>query len=183
MGAGAVLALTVLYTRWLGVHNSTTAALTFLMVVLVVAATSHLWAAITTSVVAVLCFNFFFLPPVGTFTIVDPQNWIALFAFLAVSLVASNLSSVARARAEGATTRRDEVARLFDLSRDVLLITESREANAALAALIAHRFDLDYFAICLPRGGDWDIAEAGAQLLTLDKRDLSRAMVGVEAGL
>ena len=183
MGAGAVLALTVLYTRWLGVHNSTTAALTFLMVVLVVAATSHLWAAITTSVVAVLCFNFFFLPPVGTFTIVDPQNWIALFAFLAVSLVASNLSSVARARAEEATTRRDEVARLFDLSRDVLLITESREANAALAALIARRFDLDYVAICLPRSGDWDIAEAGAQLLTLDKRDLSRAMVGVEAGL
>ena len=158
MGAGAVLALTVLYTRWLGVHNSTTAALTFLMVVLVVAATSHLWAAITTSVVAVLCFNFFFLPPVGTFTIVDPQNWVALFAFLAVSLVASNLSSVARARAEEATTRRDEVARLFDLSRDVLLITESREANAALAALIARRFDLDYVAICLPRGGDWDIA-------------------------
>jgi len=183
LGAGAVLALTVLYTRWLGVHNSTTAALTFLMVVLVVAATSHLWAAITTSVVAVLCFNFFFLPPVGTFTIVDPQNWIALFAFLAVSLVASNLSSVARARAEEATTRRDEVARLFDLSRDVLLITESREANAALAALIARRFDLDYVAICLPRSGDWEIVEAGAQLLALDKRDLSRAMVGVEAGL
>jgi two-component system sensor histidine kinase KdpD len=183
LGAGAVLALTVLYTRWLGVHNSTTAALTFLMVVLVVAATSHLWAAIATSVVAVLCFNFFFLPPVGTFTIVDPQNWIALFAFLGVSLVASNLSSVARARAEEATTRRDEVARLFDLSRDVLLITESREANAALAALIARRFELDYVAICLPRGGDWDIAEAGPKPLTLDKRDLSRAMVGVEAGL
>ena len=103
LGAGAVLALTVLYTRWLGVHDATTAALSFLMVVLVVAATSHLWAAVTTSVVAVLCFNFF-LPPVGTFTIVDPQNWIALFAFLAVSLVASNLSSVARARAEEATT-------------------------------------------------------------------------------
>jgi two-component system sensor histidine kinase KdpD len=183
LGAGAVLALTILYTRWLGVHNSTTAALTFLMVVLVVAATSHLWAAVATSVVAVLCFNFFFLPPVGTFTIVDPQNWIALFAFLAVSLVASNLSSVARARAEEATTRRDEVARLFDLSRDVLLITESREANAALAALIARRFELDYVAICLPRGGDWDIAEAGTEPLTLDNRDLSRAMVGVEAGL
>ena len=65
------------------------------------------------------------------FTIADPQNWIALFAFLAVSLVASNLSSVARARAEEAPTRRDEVARLFDLSRDILLITESDEANRA----------------------------------------------------
>jgi two-component system, OmpR family, sensor histidine kinase KdpD len=64
--------------------------------------------------------HFFFLPPVGTFTIADPQNWIALFAFLAVSLVASNLSAVARARTEEAVGRRDELARLFDLSRDVL---------------------------------------------------------------
>ena len=61
-----------------------------------VAATSRLWVAVVTSVVAMLCFNFFFLPPVGTFTIADPQNWVALFAFLAVSLVASNLSAVAR---------------------------------------------------------------------------------------
>ena len=70
------------------------------MIVLVVAATSRLWVAIVTSVVAMLCFNFFFLPPVGTFTIADPQNWVALFAFLAVSLVASNLSAVARARTQ-----------------------------------------------------------------------------------
>ena len=48
-----------------------------------------------------LCLNFFFLPPVGTFTIADPQNWVALFAFLAVSLVASNLSAVARATDRG----------------------------------------------------------------------------------
>ena len=52
-------------------------------------------------------FNYFFLPPVGTFTIADPQNWVALFAFLAVSLVASNLSAVARARdARGAGAAR-----------------------------------------------------------------------------
>ena len=68
------------------------------MVVLVVAATSRLRVAVVTSLVAMLCLNFFFLPPVGTFTIADPQNWVALFAFLAVSLVASNLSAVASAR-------------------------------------------------------------------------------------
>ena len=51
-----------------------------------------------------LCLNFFFLPPVGTFTIADPQNWVALFAFLAVSLVASNLSAVARARTAGSAS-------------------------------------------------------------------------------
>lgn len=57
------------------------------------------------------CINFFFLPPVGTFTIAEPYNWVALFAFLAVSLVASNLSAVAQARTHEAVGRRDELAR------------------------------------------------------------------------
>ncbi len=99
-----------------------------------------------------LCLNFFFLPPVGTFTIADPQNWVALFAFLAVSLVASNLSAVARARTEEAVGRRDELARLFDLSRDVLQMTDSREALSVLARSIARRFDLEFVAIAVPRG-------------------------------
>src|SRR3954462_2854023 len=120
----------------------------FLIVVLLVAATSPLWAAITTSFVAVLAFNFFFLPPVGTLTIADPQNWTALIALLVVSLVACNLSQVARARTREAETRRDELGRLFELSRDVLLVTDSEAANASLAGFISRSFDLDYVAIC-----------------------------------
>jgi len=162
--------------------NATTAALMLLLVVLVVAATTRLWIAVTTSVVAMFCFNFFFLPPVGTFTIADPQNWVALFAFLAVSLVASNLSSVARARAKEAESRRDEMARLFDLSRDVLLMTDSREAIALLARFVARRFDLDYVAICLPRGGEWDIAETGEHV-ELDRSQLALAVASAEKTL
>ena len=82
--------VTFVYGRWLHVSNATTVSMTFLVVVLVTAATSRLWVAIVTSLVAVLAFNFFFLPPIGTLTIADPHNWVALFAFLAVSLVASN---------------------------------------------------------------------------------------------
>src|SRR5471032_2210433 len=176
LGCGGVAAVTLVYTRGLHVTNATTVALTFLLVVLLVAATSRLWAAVVTSAMAMLCFNFFFLPPVGTFTIADPQNWIALFAFLAVSLVASNLSAVARARTDEALGRRDEVARLFDLSRDVLLMTDSHEATRSLAALIARRFELEYVAVCLPRVGDWDVGEAGGLMLTLDRGELSHAM-------
>ena len=44
------------------------------------------------SIAATLTFNFFFLPPVGSFTIADPQNWVALFSFLTTSLIASRLS-------------------------------------------------------------------------------------------
>jgi two-component system sensor histidine kinase KdpD len=116
----ALAAVTLVYTRWIQVTNATIVALTFLFIVLITAATSRLRVAVITSIASMLCFNFFFLPPVGTWTIADPQNWVALFVFLAVSLVASRLSHVARARTEEALGRRDELARLFDLSRDVL---------------------------------------------------------------
>jgi K+-sensing histidine kinase KdpD len=79
-------ALTLIYAGWLHVTNATTVALTFLLVVLITAATSRLRVAVVTSIASMLCFNFFFLPPVGTWTIADPQNWVALFVFLAVSL-------------------------------------------------------------------------------------------------
>ena len=103
----SVAAVTFVYVRWLHVSNPTTVSMTFLVVVLVTAATSRLWVAIVTSLVAVLAFNFFFLPPIGTLTIADPHNWVALFAFLAVSLVASNLSAVgAGPHAGGAGTPR-----------------------------------------------------------------------------
>jgi two-component system sensor histidine kinase KdpD len=125
-------------------------------------------------------FNFFFLPPLGTLTIADPQNWVALFSFLAVSLVASRLSSVARDRAQEAVARRDELGRLFDLSRDVLLITESQEANARLAGFVSRRFDFDYAAICLPDAAEWIVFRAGPQDLTLDERDLSAAFARVD---
>ena len=130
-----------------------------------------------------LCFNFFFLPPIGALTIADPHNWIALFAFLAVSLVASNLSAVARERTREALWRRDELARLFDLSRDVQVITDSREAITMLARSIARRFDLEFVAIALPRAGDWDVHEAGAATIALDRRELSKAFAAAQTTL
>ena len=157
--------------------------MTFLMVVLLVAATARLWVAGVISIVAVLIFNFFFLPPVATFTIADPHNWVALFAFLAVSLVASNLSAVARARTHEAVGRRDELARLFDLSRDILVMTESREAITTLARSLARRFDLDFVAIALPQGDGWEMFEAGAQGLTLDRKQLAAAYATAQTSL
>ena len=153
------------------------------MVVLVAAATSRLRVAVVTSLAAMLCLNFFFLPPVGTFTVADPQNWVALFAFLAVSLVASNLSAVARTRTEEAVGRRDELARLFDLSRDVLLMTDSREALAVLARSIARRFDLAFVAVAVPLGGEWDVFEAGARSIELDRRQLNNAFAVAQTTL
>src|SRR6266568_4354304 len=90
-----VLLIAIVYTRLIPV-NATTAALTFLLAVLLVATIWGLAEAVTTSVAAVLAFNFFFLPPAGTLTIDDPQNWVALFAFLITAITASQLSARAQ---------------------------------------------------------------------------------------
>ena len=163
--AGALAALAIVtatYETWLGVSNPTVVGLSYLLIVLIVAAVSTLRAAVATSVVALLALNFFFMPPVGTLTLQDPQNWVALLVFLAVSVVASRLSLMARSRADDALARRDELARLFDLSRDILLTTESREAMDELTRHMARRFGLDYVGICLPDPGGWGVC-AGDQ--------------------
>ena len=182
-GVAAVAAATLINVRWLPMSNTATVSTAFLLIVLVIAATSRLWVALATSVVAMLSFNFFFLPPAGTLAIADPQNWVALFAFLCVSLVASQLSAVARARTREAIGRRDELVRLFDLSRDVLVITDSSEAIAMLARAIARRFDLEYVGIAMPRGNEWDIFEAGGATIAMDIRQLSAAFATAQTSL
>ena len=93
--------------------NHTTVALMFLVTVLLTSAYWGLRYAVVVAIGATAAFNYFFLPPVRTFTITDPQNWVALFAFLITALVASNLSERARREAEGAKQRRGEVERLI----------------------------------------------------------------------
>ena len=114
-----VLGITFLYRRMIHV-NSTTVALTFLLAVLVVSTTMGIAVSVFMSVAAMLAFNYFFLPPVGTFTIADPQNWVALFAFLFVAVVASELSSRTRQTAQEASARRRELERLYNFSQQLL---------------------------------------------------------------
>lgn len=179
----AVAVVTLALGDWLHVSNSATVSVTYLLLVLLVAATSRLAVAVVTSIVGMLCLNFFFLPPLGTFTVADPHNWVALFAFLAVSLVASHLSAVARARTDEAVGRRNELARLFDLSRDVLMVTESRDALSALARAISRRFDLEFVALAVPREGDWDVYQAGTRTFELDKRQVASAFASAQTTL
>lgn len=100
--------------------NPTTVALVFLIGVLFASAYWGLRHAVVLSVVATAVFNYFFLPPLYTFTVADPQNWIALIAFLVTALVAGNLSERARREAADARQRRHEVERLYALSQQLL---------------------------------------------------------------
>lgn len=176
LGAVALAGSTWLLDASPRLANPTSAAMVYLLIVLAAAALSTLRVAIGVAVVADGCLNFFFMAPVRTFAIAEPQNWVALFVFLAVSVVGGHLSATARARASEATARRDELGRLFDLSRDVLLTTGA-DAIPQLATYIARRFELDYAAICLPGdGGAWRVFEAGGRPGALDEADLSRVL-------
>jgi two-component system sensor histidine kinase KdpD len=76
--------------------------------------------ALVMSVAAMLAYNFFFLPPVGTFTIADPQNWVALFSFLVTAIVGSELSVRIRKEADAANQRRREIEKLYTFSQKLL---------------------------------------------------------------
>src|SRR6202795_4310090 len=139
-----VAAITFAYRHILHV-NQTTVALSFLLAILAVSAVWGMAVSVVMSLAAVMAFNYFFLPPLGTMTIADPQNWVALFAFLVPAIMGSQLSSRIRTEADEAHHRRREVERLYQFSRKLLgegnviqlmnaipnYIVESFEAGAA----------------------------------------------------
>jgi len=142
----AVGAVTLLCNRVIQV-NATTVGFIYLVAILVVATVWGFIESVAASVVAMLCFNYFFLPPVGQFTIADPQNWVALFAFLATSLVASRLSTITKRQAEEAIHREQDIEKLYSFSRAILLIDAAQSAPAQLARQISQVFDSPSVAI------------------------------------
>ena len=94
-----------------------------------------------------VCLNFFFLPPVGTLTIADPENWVALFVFLATAIVASQLSGRATRRNILALARQRDLERLYALSRSMLLSDDGASAAGSIARRIAESFELDAVAL------------------------------------
>lgn len=123
--------------------NATTVGFAYLLLVLLIASTWGFVEASLTSVVATLCFNFFFLPPIGQLTIADPQNWVALFSFLTTALIASRLSETAKQRALDAIERQQDVERLYTFGRAILLIDEREPFAKQLIQKLAGVFQLE----------------------------------------
>ncbi len=135
--AAPVLVLLVIafYFRVASVNN-TTVALTLLLVIFGISTWWGLLEATIASLVAVLGFNYFFLPPIGTFEVGDPQNWVALIAFLVTAVMASQLSVRARHRTLEAVQRRREVEGLYALSQSLLLSGNARTASQDLVSRV-----------------------------------------------
>lgn len=157
-GIGFVVAAILLasitfgYSKFLHV-NQTTVALSFLLAILAVSAVWGMVVSVFMSVSAMLLFNYFFLPPVGTLTIADPQNWVALFAFLCTSIMGSQLSARIRKEADAANRRRRELERLYAFSQKLL-----GEGNVIQLMNAIPNFIVDCF-------------EAGAAELFLPQKD------------
>jgi two-component system sensor histidine kinase KdpD len=150
---GIVFVIVVAYRHIVGV-SPTTVALTFLLGVLIVSATWGLRCAVFMAVVSALAFNYYFLPPVGTFTIADPQNWAGLFAFLVTAVIASQLSERARRAARIADDRRQEVERLYAFSQQLLSTDNIAELLNAIPGYIAETFEVSAAAIWVPNRKD-----------------------------
>jgi len=145
-GAVAMIAAVTWFEKQILVVNATTVALSFVLAVLAVATWWGLAEAVAASIAGVLCFNYFFLPPIGTLNIADPENYAALAAFLLTAIVASHLSTSARRRAIDATRRQREMEKLYDLSRSLLLLDKAG-APGQVALQIAQVFDLPAVAV------------------------------------
>ena len=125
--------------------NATTAGFLFLLIIVFVATLWRSGPAVFASLIAVLSFNFFFLPPFGTFTIRDPANWVAFVAFMLTALSVGHLSARARQRAEEAESAKREVERLyfelqdsFERSSQAKALKQSERLKSALLDAVTH---------------------------------------------
>lgn len=148
VGLLVVAAIVAFYKRM--PVNPTTVGFTLLVAVLLASAYWGFRVAVVLSIVATAALNFFFFPPFGTFTIADPQNWIALIAFLITALVASNLAERARREAEAANQQRRDVEHLYTLSQQLLTVENIPALMNAIPQFISDAFGLEGAAIITP---------------------------------
>lgn len=139
-----VLVTAILFTLR-GRINATSVALSFVVVVLLIAAILGSRPAYLASVLGGFAFNYFFLPPFHTLLIADPQNWVALLAFITTGVIAGELSARARKRAEEAEAGRQEIQLLYNELRGAFerasqaeALRQSERLKSALLDAVTH---------------------------------------------
>lgn len=149
--------------------NQTTVALTLLLAILAVSAVWGMAVSVFMSLVAMLVFNYEFLPPVRTFTIADPQNWVALGAFLVTSIMGSQLSARIRRQADEAHSRRREIERLYKFSQKLLGEGNVIQLMNAIPNYIVESFEAGASELFLPQKEKFYRSGYGASHLDEEK--------------
>jgi len=169
--AAMALAVGLVLQRFLGITNI---SLVFLTAVLTTAITYGLWPALFASLVSVLAFNFFFLPPLYTFRIEDPENVNALFFFAVVAFIASNLTARVRAQAVVARDRAKATEDLYLFSRKLAAVITMDDLLWATAFQIAEMLKVRV-VILLPEGASVAVRAGYPPEDSLEDADLAAA--------
>jgi len=164
-----VAMLTVAVYRRVLHGNQTTVALTFLVLVLLVATRWRLAYSVYASLLCALLYNFFFLPPIGTLTIADPQNWVTLLVFLLAGLLVSHLADAERRAAAQSEARREDVERLFEFSEQLLLYDDLPRLARTAPSLIAAIFRLRGVALYIREQGRAYYSDPENQMLSMER--------------
>jgi len=165
----AIIASITFFYRHVLAANQTTVALSFLLAILAVSAVWGMAVSASMSLAAVLAFNYYFLPPAGTFTIADPQNWVALAAFLVTSIVGSQLSARIRKEADEANSRRHEIERLYQFSQKLLSEGNVIQLMNAIPNYIVDSFEAGAAELFLPHKDKFYRSGHGAALVDEQK--------------
>jgi two-component system sensor histidine kinase KdpD len=144
----AALLVVLVYRRILHV-NQTTVALTFLVMVQMAAFGWGLVYSVSLAVLCTLLYNYYFLPPIGSFTIADPQNWIALLSFLASAVFISKLSENERRQTALSEVRRNEMERLYEFSNQLLMEENVHEVASHAPRVVASIFAFEAVVLYL----------------------------------
>ena len=171
--AAVALALGVSFlVNWrLGVENVN---LVFLTAIVGLAARYGLWPSLFASVIASLCYNFFFLPPIYTFTITDPVNIAAFFFFIVMAVVVSNVAARVRTQALAAMQRARTTESLYAFSRKLAGVGTLDDVLWATAYQTALMLNVSV-VLLLPDNGKISVKAGYPPEDTLDTADLAAA--------
>jgi two-component system sensor histidine kinase KdpD len=183
---GLVVALTtvaaVTFVCFRVIHlNNTTVALIFILAILAVSTVWDIAVSFVMSVVAMLAYNYFFLPPILKLTIADPQNWVALIAFLITALIGSHLSTRAQRQAEEANRRRREIEKLYEFSQRLLSAGNAIELLNEIPRQVVESFELGAAALFLAE--KQKVYRSGLLIPQLDKERLQAVVAREEVQL
>jgi two-component system sensor histidine kinase KdpD len=149
-------------------------ALVFLTAVLASAVTFGLQAALYSSLLSVFAFNFFFLPPYYSVTIADPENVVALFFFLVVALIASNLTASVRSQATVARNRAKTTEDLYRFSAKLAGIASLDDLMWTISSQVASMLKVRV-VLFLPENGSLELKSAWPPEDVAEEADLAAA--------
>ena len=145
--AGAAATLLLSYCAFRLHFNLPTTGFIDLLVVVLTALRFGFWEATGSSLVAIGCLDYFFVTPILTFHVADPQNWVALASFEITALIVSRLSVQAQRQMQQAILQRCNAEKLYQLSRSILLLNRQEPPGPQIANLIKKIIEVDAVAI------------------------------------